>query len=289
MSDRPVVAVLGTGTIGAPVARNLAVAGFPVRVWNRTPSRARAAVEGTDATVASSPAEAVRGADILITVLTDGPVTGRVLEEAGDAPQEGAVWVQLGTVGTGIDELRSLADKLGLTLVDAPVQGSRQPAEQGKLVVMASAAPEVRSTVEPLFEVIGSRTVWVSDAPGAASRLKLALNVWVAALTHGVAESLAVARGLGIAPALVVDVVTGGPMDSGFFQGKSAAALADDFTPSFTVTNSIKDAELVLAAAPKTTPVPLTEAALERWRLARDQGHGDRDMIASYLATRERN
>ncbi|GHE92706.1 dehydrogenase [Amycolatopsis deserti] len=288
MSDRPAVAVLGTGTIGAPVARNLATAGYPVRVWNRTAARAEAAVAGTGATVCASPAEAVRGAGIVVTVMTDAVVTAQVIAEAAEFT-EGAVWVQLGTVGTGIDDLRVLAEKSGLVLVDAPVQGTRQPAEQGTLVVMAAAEPAVRPTVEPLFDVLGSRTLWVSDSPGAASRLKLALNVWVAALTHGVAESLAVAQALGLDPALVVDVVTGGPMDSGFFQGKSAAALKGDFTPSFTVTNSIKDAELVLAAAGGSVPLTLTAAALDRWRLAQAQGHGGKDMIASYLAEPERN
>nr|WP_233496588.1 NAD-binding protein [Renibacterium salmoninarum] len=93
--------------------------------------------------------------------------------------------------------------------------------------------------------------MWVAEEPGASSKLKLALNSWVFALTHGVAESRALAKGLGVYPALVVDVVSGGPRNNVYFQLKSAAILADDFSPSFTVDNAVKDSKLVLEAAEK--------------------------------------
>ncbi|ROP34948.1 NAD(P)-dependent oxidoreductase [Saccharothrix texasensis] len=285
--EAPVVAVLGTGTIGFPVARNLAAKGFSVRAWNRTASKARELAEhGVE--VADSPAEAVRGTDVVVTVLKDGPVVSDTIKAAEPGLREGVVWVQLSTVGEDVDSLAAFAADRGLVFVDAPVQGTRQPAENGQLVVMAAGPQDVRPTVQPLFDAIGKRTLWVGDdgASGAASRLKLVLNTWVIALTHGVGESLALAKGLGVDPAHFVDVVTGGPMDNGYFQLKSAAVLNEDFTPSFTVDNAEKDARLVLDAAGRAgVRMDSTAAGHARFARASAQGHGGRDMAAGYFAS----
>ena len=283
-SARPVVAVLGTGTIGAPITRNLARAGFTVRAWNRT--RAKAEPLAADGVVVTDGAsDAVRDADVVVTVLTDGPRTLDVVRNA--MPKPGTVWVQAGTVGEDIDELAEYAARAGLLMVDAPVLGTREPAEQGKLIVLAAGAENTRETVQPLFDAIGSRTKWVGDGtPGAASRLKLALNSWVITLTTGVGEALALARGLGVEAADLVDAITGGPLDSGYFQNKSAAHIGGDLTPSFSVDNAAKDAGLVLAAAERAgIRVDAVAAAHDRFRRASAQGHGDEDMAATYFAS----
>ncbi|WP_327661640.1 MULTISPECIES: NAD(P)-dependent oxidoreductase [unclassified Streptomyces] len=280
----PVVAVLGTGTIGAPMARNLARAGFTVRAWNRTRTKAEPlAADGV--TVADSASDAVRDADVVVTVLPDGPRTLDVVQEA--TPKPGTVWVQSGTVGEGIDELAEYATRAGLLLVDAPVLGTRQPAEQGTLTVLAAGADTTRASAQPLFDAIGSRTLWVGDGrPGAASRLKLALNSWVLALTTGVGEALALAQGLGVDANDLVAAITGGPLDSGYFQTKSAAIRGDDYTPSFSVDNAAKDAGLVLAAAERAgIRVDAVEAARDRFQRASEQGHGEQDMAATYFAS----
>ncbi|MFE9750085.1 NAD(P)-dependent oxidoreductase [Saccharothrix saharensis] len=285
--EAPVVAVLGTGTIGFPVARNLAAKGFSVRAWNRTASKAQELTEH-GVVVADSPAEAVRGTDVVVTVLKDGPVVSDTIKAAEPGLREGVVWVQLSTVGEDVGSLAAFAADRGLVFVDAPVQGTRQPAENGQLVVMAAGPQDVRPTVQPLFDAIGKRTLWVGDdgASGAASRLKLVLNTWVIALTHGVGESLALAKGLGVDPAHFVDVVTGGPMDNGYFQLKSAAVLNEDFTPSFTVDNAEKDARLVLDAAERAgVRMDSTAAGHARFARASAQGHGGQDMAAGYFAS----
>ncbi|MFF6777431.1 NAD(P)-dependent oxidoreductase [Streptomyces sp. NPDC012637] len=283
---QPVIAVLGTGIIGAPVARNLARSGLAVRAWNRTRTKAEAlAADGVQVT--DTPAEAVDGADVVLTVLNDGPRVLEAVRAAAPKLARGTVWVQVSTVGEAVDELAVFADEAGLVFVDAPVQGSRQPAELGRLVVLAAAPESVRPTVQPLFDTIGARTVWVGEdgTSGAASRLKLVLNVWVGALTHGVGEALALAERLGVAPEHFVDVVSGGPMDSGFFQGKSAAILNRDWTPQFSVDNSEKDARLVLEAAERVgVRLDATEAGHRRFRRAVEQGHGDKDMAAGWFA-----
>lgn len=284
-SNHTTIALLGTGLIGTPIARNLHKRGFTVRAWNRTGAKAQALVaDGIQA--CDSPADAVLGADIVMTVLKDGPAVRQVVQAAAPALSKGTIWLQLSTVGCEeIGTLAALADRQGLVFYDAPVQGSRQPAELAQLVILASGPVEWRATVQPVFEAIGKRTVWVSEQTGVSSRLKLALNNWVFALTHGLAESLALAKGLGVDPQLVVDVVTGGPMDSAYFQAKAAAILAGDYTASFSLANAVKDARLVVdAAAGAGVPMDAARAGLGRFERALQCGHADKDMAASYLA-----
>jgi len=285
VDKHPTVAVLGTGLMGAPIARNLSRKGFTVRAWNRTPAKAQALA--SDGILAfDDPTDTVRGADVIVTVLNDGPNVHALMEAVAPSLPLGTVWLQLSTVGIdAIASLAALAARHGLNFYDAPVQGTRQPAEQGQLVVLASGPLDGRAAAQPVFDAIGKRTLWVSDQAGTSSRLKLALNNWAFALTHGLAESLRLAEGLGVDPALVVDVVTGGPMDSGFFQIKAAAMLADDYTTSFSIANAVKDAKLVVdAAAQAGVQLDGAQAGLRRFERALAGGHGHADMAASYLA-----
>ncbi|WP_404294379.1 NAD(P)-dependent oxidoreductase (plasmid) [Microvirga sp. RSM25] len=279
------VAVLGTGLIGAAVARNLARKGFAVRAWNRSADKARAlAVDGV--TPFDHAADAVRDAGIVVTVLKDGPAVTEAIAAALPGLAKGAIWLQLSTVGAeAIDTLADLAAENGLVFYDAPVQGPRQPAEQGKLVILASGPDSGREAAQSVFDAIGQRTLWVSDTPGASSRLKLALNAFVFALTHGTAESLAIARALGVDPALVIEAVTASPLDSGYFQGKGAAMLKGGYATSFSVENGVKDARLVVEAlAGSDVRADLAEAGLARFQRAAAAGHGERDIAASFLA-----
>lgn len=279
------IAVLGTGLMGAPVARNLRKRGFTVQAWNRTTAKAQALVaDGIEAF--DNPADAVRGADIIVTMLKDGPSVKDAIQAAVPALRQGAIWLQLSTVGIeATTALEALAAQNGLVFYDAPVQGTRQPAELAQLVILASGSAAQRETVQPIFDAIGKRTLWVAEQPGASSRLKLALNNWAFALTHGLAESLALAKGLGVDPALVVDVVTGGPMDSGYFQTKATAILANNYATNFSITNAVKDARLVVdAAAQADVRMDVAEGGLRRFERAVASGHSDKDMAASYLA-----
>ncbi|AZC35282.1 NAD(P)-dependent oxidoreductase [Pseudomonas chlororaphis] len=279
------LAVLGTGLIGAPVARNLSKHGFRVNAWNRTAAKAQALIpEGIQAF--PNPADAVQGADIVLTLLKDGPSVLQAMQAAAPALSKGTLWLQLSTVG--IEDtamLATFAAEHDLVFYDAPVQGTRQPAEQGQLIILASGPAAARADVQPVFDAIGKRTLWVSEQVGASSRLKLALNSWVFALTHGIAESIAIAKGLGVDPALVVDVVKDGPLDSGYFRLKAAAILADDYSTSFSIANAVKDARLVVDAALQAgVRVDAAQAGLSRFERALEAGHGDKDMAASYLA-----
>lgn len=284
------VAVLGTGIMGAPMARNLARAGHDVRVWNRT--RAKAEPLAKDGVrVADDPAEAVEGADIVLTMLFDGAAVTETMSRAAAALRPGTAWIQSTTAG--LDELPGFvcfAADHGLVLVDAPVLGTRQPAETGQLTVLAAGPEEIRPLVIPVFDAVGSRTIWVGDdaAGGAAIRLKLVVNSWVLAITHGVAEALALAGGLGVDPQAFLGTVAGGPLDMGYLQAKAALILSGNFSPSFATATAEKDARLIVAAGEQAgVRLDVAAAGAERFRRAAAQGHGDEDMAASYFASFE--
>jgi 3-hydroxyisobutyrate dehydrogenase len=278
MSSKDTIAVLGTGIMGAPMARNLLAAGFPVRVWNRTGEKA-APLADAGAVVAGSPGQAAAGAQIVLTML----------ETAADALDAGQLWLQMSTVGLdGAERCAALASERGVTLVDAPVLGSRQPAEDGKLIVLASGPEDVRERVEPLFDAIGERTWWLGEA-GAGQRLKLVANTWVLTLVESLAETLTLAEGLGVPPASFLDVIAGGPLDCGYAQKKGRAMIEREFPPAFPLRHAAKDLRLVEEAARRhDLDVPLIEAVEERFARAVQAGLGDLDMSATFLTGAER-
>lgn len=282
----PRVALLGTGTMGAGMAANIAKAGLPLTVWNRDPAKAEP-LAAHGATVAGSPADAVRGADVVVTMLWDADSVAAVLGQARDGLSPGTVWLQTSTVGVdGVARLAALADELGVVHVDAPVLGTKKPAEDGALVVLASGPADARTVVTPVLDAIGSRTLWVGEA-GAGSRLKLVANAWVVTVVEGIAECLALADGLGLDPALFLEAVRGGAMDAPYVGLKGRAMLAGDFTPSFTLAGAAKDAGFVVDAA-RSAGVDLGVLAVVREHLdaATAAGHGDLDLSATYLAHR---
>jgi 3-hydroxyisobutyrate dehydrogenase len=183
MADR--VAVLGTGIMGAPMARNLLKAGFQVRVWNRTPDKARVlAAEGAD--LAETPADAVREAAFVITMLTDAAAVLAVMGQAAESVPDGAVWLQTSMVGKGAERVAGFAEDHGITFVDCPVIGTRETAKQGRLVVLASGPGDALDRAQPIFDAIGLKTVRLEPEAGGASRMKLVANAW----TVGLVESL---------------------------------------------------------------------------------------------------
>ncbi|PZT73517.1 MULTISPECIES: NAD(P)-dependent oxidoreductase [unclassified Streptomyces] len=285
--QRPVVAVLGAGIMGAAMARSLLRAGLEVRAWNRT--RAKAAPLAEDgATVTGTAAEAVRGAHVVLTALTDATAVAAALTAASEGLHRGQVLLQTSTVGPdGAVELARRAADLGLVHVDAPVVGTRQPAEEGTLTVLVSGPAAAVEAAGPVLDAIGRRTVRAGEEPGDASRLKLVINAWVINMVGGVAECLNLAEGLGVDPGAFLDVLAGGPLDTGYLRAKSAAVLAGDLTPSFALSTALKDTRLILdAAAGAGVRLDLAAASAARFERAEADGHGEEDMIATYYAGR---
>ena len=180
MAER--VAVLGTGIMGAPMARNLLKAGFQVRVWNRTPDKARVlAAEGAD--LAETPADAMREAAFVITMLTDTVAVLAVMRQAAESVPDGAIWLQT-SMDTDVECVAGLAEDHGITFVHCPVLGTRETAKQGRLVVLASGPGDALDRAQPIFDAIGSKTVRLEPEAGRASRRKLVANAWTVALVE---------------------------------------------------------------------------------------------------------
>jgi 3-hydroxyisobutyrate dehydrogenase len=183
--------------------------------------------------------------------------------------------------------LPALASRYGARYVDAPVLGTRQPAEEGKLLVLAAAPGPLRDPVSPLFEAIAARTVWISERPGDGTRLKLAANSWVATIVAATAQAIALAQGLGLDPQVFLDTVRGGAVDTPYLHVKGQAMIAGEFAPSFTVDGAVKDTGLIAAAMRESgTDATLMDAVARQFRKAADGGHGEEDMAAIYRAFR---
>jgi 3-hydroxyisobutyrate dehydrogenase len=273
-----IVAVLGTGTMGAPMARNLVEAGLDVRVWNRTAERARA-VEG--AWVAETPSEAAEGADLVLTMLSDGHA---VEETVRDVEFGDAAWLQMSTVGIGATErLMKIAGEV--PFVDAPVVGTKQPAEKGELTVLASGPRDARERAKPVFDAVAARTVELGEA-GEGTRLKLVINSWLVILVEGLAETMAFSEAIGIDPERFLETIEGGPTGPAYAQLKGKMMVARKFDPAFSLALARKDAGLVLEAAERHGfDAALVEVVTRKMDEAIDAGHGDEDMAATFYAS----
>jgi 3-hydroxyisobutyrate dehydrogenase len=177
MKDATTIAFLGLGQMGTPMAANLVRAGFRVRVWNPTACGVEELAK-LGAVPAAVPADATRGADVMITMLEDGAAVDDAMFRPGGGLEDakpGQVWVQMSTVG--VDWTRHLADdarEFGVTYVDAPVSGDESLATAGELVILASGSEHVRRTLAPVFGALG-RTAWLGET-GAGTRATLVLN-----------------------------------------------------------------------------------------------------------------
>ncbi len=283
-SDR--VAVLGTGIMGSAMARRLHAAGLPTTVWDR--SRAATAPLGdAGATVAATAAEAVRDASVVITMLPTAAVVDEVIFDGhvADALAQGAVWAQMGTIG--IEETASTADRLAkvrpdVLFVDAPVSGSKGPAETGQLLILASGPAGARDRLSRPFGAMGRATVWLGEA-GQGSRLKLVVNSYMSTLIEGVAEAAELAKRLGVDSASLAEAIEGGPLDAPIADAKLHKMESGDFAPEFPLEWALKDVDLAIDAADGAT-LPLLAALSRQWHAAVDAGHGREDVSAARLA-----
>lgn len=271
------VAVLGAGVMGVGVVHSLLRAGHEVAVWNRTPAKA-SALSADGAVAAGSVEEAVTGADAVITMLFDAAAVLAAKPAIVGALGPSAVWIQCATVGVaGIAEIADGVD----AIVDAPVLGTKKPAEDGALIVLASGDGELIDRCGPVFDAIASRVVVAGSSIGAATRLKLVCNAWVSLLMAGIGQSVQFARALGVDPALFLEAIDGGPTGAPYAQLKGKAILAGDYTTSFAVDGVVKDVGLMVeAAAESGFPPELLDAVLRLYSRAAEAGHGGSDMAA---------
>jgi 3-hydroxyisobutyrate dehydrogenase len=279
-------AVIGTGIMGAAMARNLVADGIRTTVWDRSPAALEPLV-AAGAVAAATPAEAVRRASLVITMLPTAEVVGSVMldEPVLEQFEAGAVWAQMGTIG--VDATLEIGARLrrerpDVLFVDAPVSGSKNPAEAGQLLILASGPAAAREVVGPAFAALGRNTVWLGAA-GQGSRMKLVVNAYMATLIEGVAEALELAGRLGIDAGELAATIAGGPLDAPIADAKLHQMERGDYAPEFPLQWALKDVDLALSAAGGDS-LPLLGALSKQWHAAVADGHGREDVAAARLA-----
>ncbi|WIE55241.1 MULTISPECIES: NAD(P)-dependent oxidoreductase [unclassified Curtobacterium] len=275
------VTVLGTGAMGAGVAGSLLREGHDVTVWNRSAQRAQPLGE-QGATVATSPADAVASAQVVLLTLFDIDAVLEVLGQAADAAPESAIWVQSSTIGLeGTERVVRVAAEHGITLVEAMMLGTKGPAEQGKLTMLAAGPQEFLDRVRPVLEAISVKIVVAGDAVGAGTALKLAANAWIASITAATAQSLTLTTALGLDPDLFLQAIDGSASDSQYAHTKGAAMIADRFDPQFALDGLRKDIGLMVDAANESgVSTTLLDALVTVYGQASAAGHGGDDIAA---------
>ena len=280
------VAVLGAGIMGSAMARNLLAAGLPVTVWDRS-SPVTGSLAEAGAAAAASAQQAVRDARMVITMLPTADVVSSVIFDGGVAGAfaPGCVWAQMGTIG--VEATVAIGARLGelrpdVMFVDAPVSGSKGPAEQGQLLILASGPAAAAETAGPVFSAIGRKTVWLGEA-GKGSQMKLVVNAYMSILIEGVAEALELADRLGIGHRQLAEVIEGGPLDAPIADAKLHKMDQGDYAAEFPLEWALKDVDLAIGAA-RGDEMPLLDALSRQWHAAVDAGHGREDVSAARLA-----
>jgi 3-hydroxyisobutyrate dehydrogenase len=274
------VAFLGIGTMGHGMAGSALRAGIPTIVWNLEPGRTDD-LAALGAEVAPTAADAARGAGIVVTMVTDADAVASIATDQGmlDALAAHAIWVQMSTIGVdGIDRIAQLvgSSRPDVTLLDAPVSGSKEPAEQGQLTIFASGPDDARARVAPLLDALGQRTVWVGDI-GAGSRMKLVNNTLLAFKAEGLATSIALGERLGLDTGTMVDALAGGALVSPWDAGKLPRIVDGEYSAQFALALALKDVHLALAAVDDGA-FQAYEALARDWERAIDRGLGDQDI-----------
>lgn len=275
------VAVLGLGTMGSRMAHRALRAGIPTIVWNRHREATRDLAEA-GAQVADTAADAALRAGIVLTMVSDAEAVGSIARDQGllAALRPEAIWVQMSSIGVAAtDKLIDLVrtQRRDITFLDAPVVGSREPAERGELLILASGAQAARPRVNPLFNALG-HTIWVGPA-GSGTRLKVVNNTWLAFAAEAVVASLAVARRLGLPTEPVLNLFADNPLASPWQQAKLQRLARGEYDPQFRLSLALKDVRLVQQVTDDDQFIALAGLA-EEWQRAALRGLDDQDLTA---------
>jgi len=275
------VGVLGVGLMGSAMGHRLLDRGIEVIAWDRNPEQI-SAIEERGGKRADEPTEVVRGADVVITMLPTPPIVLDVVEPLLEDWPEATIWLQTSSIGaTEADQLTEVAQAHGVTLVDAPVSGSTHPAEEGELTILASGPDSARASVEPVFEALGSRVLWVGEA-GMGSRLKMAANHWMIAMTAALAESMHLCEAMGLDQRQFIELLDGGPLGSAYGLLKLDEMRRHEYPAGFPVRLALKDLELVHEVEQSSrAAMPVLDVVLDRF-LSANEDHADEDLASVY-------
>lgn len=285
------VGFLGLGLMGQPMALNLAHAGTPLTVWNRTAARTEA-LRAAGATVAASPGEVFAQAPVVILMLADGGAIDSVLDRGTpgfDALAARHTVIHMGT--TSAEYSRGLAADIqaaGGRYVEAPVSGSRTPAESGQLVVMLAGESDALEAVRPLLGAMCQHTIVCGPVPNALL-MKLSVNLFLITMVTGLAEAAHFAERHGLDLRQLVEVLDAGPMASTVSRGKGAKLVARDFDPQAAAADVLKNNQLIADAARQCQLAsPLLDVCHALFGETVAAGHGMSDMIAVLRAIESR-
>jgi 3-hydroxyisobutyrate dehydrogenase len=280
------IAVLGTGTMGSAFARRLLGAGMRVSAWDPTPASA-ARLADAGATVAATPEDAVRDADVVLTMVPTIASIEETMPRTLAAMRPGSIWLQMSTIGVeGTQRAFALAKERrpDIVFVDAPVSGSKAPAEQGKLLILASGPRATLDALAPVFSVLGQKTMrW--ELVGSGSRMKVVLNTWLAVLGEGIAETARLAQSLDVSLEDVSACLGSTALNAPWALAKLEKIERNAFDADFALALAAKDLHLALDAASQAHQrLPMVQAIGEQWDTALQAGLGNRDVVGAYLA-----
>jgi 3-hydroxyisobutyrate dehydrogenase len=275
------VGLLGVGLMGSAMTHRLLDRGIAVIAWDRDADHVRA-LEGRGGEPAKAPSDVVSGAGVVITMLPTAPVILDVVEPLLEDWPEGTVWLQMSSVGAAeADQLTQVAEQHAVRLVDAPVSGSTHPAEAGELTILASGPESTRNAVQPVFDALASRVLWVGEA-GMGSRLKLATNHWMITVVAALAESMHLCQAMGLDQQQFIALLDGGPLGSPYALQKLDEMRRHQYPAGFPVRLALKDLELVREVEQSSrATMPLLDAVLERFATA-GEDLADQDLAAIY-------
>ena len=275
------VGLLGVGLMGSAMAHRLLDRDIAVIAWDRDSKHPRA-LEGRGGEPADAPSEVVSGAGVVITMLPTAAVVLDVVEPLLEDWPEDTIWLQMSSVGAAeADQLTQVAEAHAVALVDAPVSGSTHPAEEGELTILASGPDSARPAVEPIFDALASRVLWVGKA-GMGSRLKMAANHWMIAMTAALAESMHLCQAMGLDQRQFIELLDGGPLGTAYGLQKLDEMWRREYPAGFPVRLALKDLELVREVEQSSrATMPVLDAVLERFATA-NQDHADQDLAAVY-------
>jgi 3-hydroxyisobutyrate dehydrogenase-like beta-hydroxyacid dehydrogenase len=277
------IGFMGLGIMGTHMSANILKAGYPVMVYNRSPEKADPLVK-QGAGQASGPGSLARAADIIIAMVTGPEALDNLLwgeNGAGKAMNSSKVFINMSSVAPRYT--RQLADQLaptGVLFIDAPVSGTKKPAEEGTLVILAGGPPDKVNELEPLFGCMGKKVVYCGPV-GQGSMMKMFINLLLGIMMGGFAEVLNFGRLGGLDMDAMLETVFAGAMNSPMFQVKAANLKKRKYPAAFPFKHLSKDLKfLVDTAYELEAPVPLGQMLLHLYRAGVAQGYGDEDISA---------
>jgi 2-hydroxy-3-oxopropionate reductase len=282
MTTKPNIAFLGTGLMGQPMAGNLLRAGFALNVWNRSAAKT-APLVALGASAAATPRDAVKNADIVITMLLNGDVVDQVLTEVTPHLVPGGLVIDMSSIAPRMARAHvARLQQHQIDYLDAPVSGGTVGAAEASLAIMAGGSAAAFDRARPVLSVLGRPTL---VGPNGAGQLAKLANQAIVAITIGaVAEALLLAKGGGADAAAVRQAITGGFADSRILNLHGARMLAGNFTPGGPIVTQIKDLKNILdEAADIGLELPFVTLAYQLFQAAAAAGHGGLDHSALYL------